>query len=681
MTLRATILGLLGAIFIVTVGYFSSQVANLAHFANQFFPIVVFFPLVMLGAANPLLNRIGSRWRLSGGELSVVAAIMLIGCSLLGTGLLRFWSRGTFMPVLINHGNVRWNKAQAMQQVPSYLLVNDGRYSEGIADAYRGLGKGSDAPNISFSDVPWWQWRGPLATWMPIILLYSIASICMALMVRRQWAENERLPYPIAAVAAAFMGTDENPAPGGLFRNHLFIIGAIVVFGIHLVNGLNTWTNGRFIEIPMVYNFFEFLQKYPTLNSGVWGFGLVHVALWPTIIAFACFINENVSFSLGISAIPFLLVGVLCTESGINLNWSYLDGGVLGWQMAGSFLAVGVTILYLGRRYYSRLLGRVFGIGQPGEVRSHEAWAGRVFLICYALLVLIMTKMGLDWPFAVIAVGLFMLGFLVFARINVESGLVLITSWWQPMAVLVGLFGAESLGLQNLAMIGIFYPVLSFDRRDCLMPMILNGLRICRYNKVLAGRVGAISVLSLLAIAAVAVPFGLWVDYNWGFKMGNTPKEASTIANPPSGTFEYVAQSYNDLRGRGQLLNSRNMSVLDRLTHMKPDPKFLWSMGLGFGAVLLLAWLRMRLPWWPLHPILLLVWGTGPMQEMAYSFLLGWLIKRLGLKYGLSWQSLRLFMIGVIAGDLAGGALWMIAGAVSYGITGQQPAKYFIFPL
>ncbi len=681
MTLRATILGLLGAIFIVTVGYFSSQVANLAHFANHFFPIIVFFPLVMLGALNPLLNRLGSRWHLSSGELSLVAAIMLVGCSLLGTGLLRFWSRGTFMPVLYNHGNVAWTKPQVLSQVPHYLLVNDGQYEESIADAYRGLGKGSDNPNISISDIPWGQWRGPLATWMPIILLYSIASICMALMVRRQWAENERLPYPIAAVAAAFMGSDENPPKEGLFRNHLFLIGAGLIFAIHIANGLNTWTNGRFVEIPMVYNFFEFLQKYPTLNSGVWGFGLVHVALWPTIIAFACFINENVSFSLGISAIPFLLVGVLCTESGINLNWSYLDGGVLGWQMAGSFLAVGVTILYLGRRYYSRLLGRIFGIGLPGEVRAHEAWAGRIFVICFVLLVLIMSKMGLDWPFAILAVALFMLGFLVFARINVESGLVLITSWWQPMAVLVGLFGAESLGLKNLAMIGIFYPVLSFDRRDCLMPMILNGLRICRYNKVVAGRVGVISGVSLIAISVVAVPFGLWVDYNWGFKANHTPTKASQIANAPAGTFEYVAEAGMKLRDNGVLLSSRNMSVLDRLTHMKPDPKFVWSLGIGFGAVLLLAWLRMRLAWWPLHPILLLVWGTGPMQEMAYSFLLGWLIKRLTLKYGISWQSLRLFMIGVIAGDLAGGALWMIAGALSYGATGTPPTRYFIFPL
>ncbi|MCE5277562.1 MAG: DUF6785 family protein [Planctomycetaceae bacterium] len=681
MTLRATILGLLGAMFVVTVGYFASQVANLAHFANHFFPIVVFFPLVVFGAINPLMKRLGGGWRLTSGELSVIAAIMLIGCSLLGTGLMRFWSRGTFMPVLINHGNVRWNKAQAMQQVPSYLLVNDGKYDESLAEAYRGLRKSPDSPSIGLSDVPWGQWRGPLATWMPIILLYSIASICMALMVRRQWAENERLPYPIAQVAAAFMGTDENPPAGGLFRHHLFLVGAIAVFAIHLANGLNTWTNGRFISIPMVYDFFELLQRYPTLGSGVWGFGLVHVALWPTIIAFACFINENVSFSLGISAIPFLLVGVLCTENGVNLNWSYLDGGVLGWQMAGSFLAVGVTILYLGRRYYAQLLGRIFGFGRDGEVRPYEAWAGRIFVICFGLLVLILSKMGLDWPFAAMAVGLFLLGFLVFARINVESGLVLVQSWWQPMAVLVGLFGAEALGLKNLAMIGIFYPVLSFDRRDCLMPMILNGLRICRYNNILAGRVGAVSVLALVAITVVAVPFGLWVDYNWGFKMGNTPNEASTIANPPSGTFEYLANSFTELKSTAVLLNSQNLTLWQRLTHIKPDSKFLWSMGLGFGAVLMLAWLRTRYAWWPLHPILLLVWGTGALQEMAYSFLLGWLIKRMALKYGVSWQSLRIFMIGVIAGDLVGGALWMIAGAISYGITGQQPVKYFIFPL
>ena len=676
MTPRAIILGLLGAVFIATAGYFSYTVPKLVPLGNNFFPIIVFFPLILVaGVINPVLKRLRS-WRpLAGSEQAGIVLIMLIACSISGAGMMRYWSRAVFMPVKLNHGNVGWNKAEALSYVPGYLLVNNGQYDDDMfVSAWEGMSLGGDT--IGMGDIPWGAWTRPISVWMPVLVLFFIASICMALMVHRQWSVHERLPYPIAQLAGAVMGTDSSAPPGAIFRRRMFWLGAGVILFIHVCNGLNKWTDGKFIEIPMVYNFFEALHQLTWLNTGVWGFGLVHVALWPTLIAFACFIDNDVSFSLGISAIPFWIMGTFCVTSGINLDWNYVDGGVLGWQMAGSFLAVGVTILYLGRRFYVRLLGRAVGLASGGEVRGYETWACRAFLLCGLLLVVLFVSMGLQWPFAAIAIGLFLLGFLVFARMSVESGLVTLQTWWQPLGVVIGLFGAEALGLRTIALIGVFYPVLSFDRHECLMPMIVNGLRICQNNTLTPGRVGVTSVWVLLIVIAVAVPFGLWVDHNWGFSHGY----GGAVSAAPSGTFTYLSKAYNKLKPAGQLIPSADKTTWQRLTSIAPDRKFLIAIGLGFGVVLLLSALRMRFTWWPLHPILLLIWGTYILQEVAYSFLLGWFIKRMALKYGVSWRTLKTLMIGVIAGDLAGGALWMIVGAIQYGISGQTPPKYFIFP-
>ena len=86
MTPRAIILGLLGAVFIATAGYFGYTVPKLAPLGNNFFPIIVFFPLILVaGVINPVLKRLGS-WRpLAGPEQAAIVLIMLIATGLMDT--------------------------------------------------------------------------------------------------------------------------------------------------------------------------------------------------------------------------------------------------------------------------------------------------------------------------------------------------------------------------------------------------------------------------------------------------------------------------------------------------------------------------------------------------------------------------------------------------------------------
>jgi hypothetical protein len=80
--------------------------------------------------------------------------------------------------------------------------------------------------------------------------------------------------------------------------------------------------------------------------------------------------------------------------------------------------------------------------------------------------------------------------------------------------------------------------------------------------------------------------------------------------------------------------------------------------------------------------VLFLVAGTWPLANFGPSFLLGWMIKvaitRLG--GGARYRQFRPLMIGAVGGDLLGGLLWMVIGAIYYGLTGLQPKSYIIFP-
>ena len=98
-------------------------------------------------------------------------------------------------------------------------------------------------------------------------------------------------------------------------------------------------------------------------------------------------------------------------------------------------------------------------------------------------------------------------------------------------------------------------------------------------------------------------------------------------------------------------------------------------------VVLIFGALRLRFSWWPLHPIIFLVWATWPMQAYCHSFLLGWFIKKMVMKYGGAdaYRRFRPFMIGVIIGDILGGAVFMAVGAIYYAATGLEPMRYIIF--
>ncbi|MCE5325361.1 MAG: hypothetical protein LLG01_02995 [Planctomycetaceae bacterium] len=681
MTLRSIILGLLAAIFIATVGYFTDQIVRLNHFVGNEFPIIVFLPLMMTAAVlNPLLGRIRPSWQLHRRELAVVVMAALVACNIPGSGLLRFFSRVLVVPMQLAQTETSWKKANVLGYAPPALLPNGGVYNEPFV---RGMmqGAGKEGEPIGLDGVNWGFWKDPLLAWMPLVVLLAGASIALAMMVHRTWSRRERLPYPIAQLGETLID-DARTGRGSIFRSGLFLAPAIIILTIHLVNGLNAWCDKRLIEIPMEYHFGQIAETFSAVRGVPWGNGLWHVRLWPTIIAFACFVASDVSFTLGISPIVWVSVGVALYAFNIPMNWETVAGSPLDWQNAGSAAAIGAMLLYLGRRHYSLVLREAMMLGRSRQVEPYEAWACRIFLLCVAGMVGILAGLGVPWTIALAAVGLILLEYVVIARVNVESGLILAQFQWHMMAVMIGLFGSAVLGLHVIAVLGMMVAIFAIDPRECLMPFVLNGLKICDSRSLQPARMGGMGAGAFLLAFAAAVPFSLWVDSNYGVARG----EGWSTYRAPRLAFDYMATEYNKLKNSGRLHVAEDLSAVQRLTHMEPDKRCLIAVAVGFAAVILLAGLRLRYTWWPLHPIIFVLWGTWVMYETAYCFLIGWAIKTVATRLGASYSTLKTVMIGVIAGDLAGGLVWMVIGAIYYGVTGSRPVVpgtdswYMIFP-
>ena len=113
---------------------------------------------------------------------------------------------------------------------------------------------------------------------------------------------------------------------------------------------------------------------------------------------------------------------------------------------------------------------------------------------------------------------------------------------------------------------------------------------------------------------------------------------------------------------------------------MSPNRRLLVGFGIALALFFVLTALRLRFPRWPVHPILLLVWGVIPAGRFVTSFLLGCFLKWAVVKYGgdKAYRRVMPVAVGLIAGDMLIGVSTSIIGGIYYFITGDPPPRYSI---
>ncbi|MFA6134973.1 MAG: DUF6785 family protein [Phycisphaerae bacterium] len=662
MTLRAIILGVLAAVVIAAGGYVNNQVIpidRMTLISGSHFPLIVFAPLLLvILLLNPLLGLFNRSWSFKPAELAVVIMMAFAGCSIPGSGMMRFFPRVLAIPVIVNHTEPSWKKYDVLGYVPPAMLPAGGRYCEQVDE--RLLYGYGDGHFISPGDVPWEAWRQPLATWMPMLLLLAIASICLALIVHRQWSAHERLRYPVVDFTSTLLGEASSQS---ILRSKVFWIGLAIVMGIRAINNLQMWFPNA-VTIPMMLDITPLADKFDVLHQVPWSYEVLRPKLIPVALGFSFFLAWDVGLSLPLSLLLCSLASVLCVHAGISPASDRVRGGIFDWSRFGSCVAMVLVLAYTGRRYYWQVLkGAFVPLLSRDHADRYAVWACRILMLCMGGLVILLVRLGLDWTLAIPVVLIVLMLFLVVARLNAEAGLFMVLMNWQPVGVILALLGGAALGPKALIILGLLAVVTTADTRECLMPFMVNGLRLGDQMKVRPSRLGWAAAGAFGLALAVAVPVMLWTDYSFGLMSQGT--DGFSGSRVPRWAFNTASQEIGKLSAFDQLTESENLSPVQRLTHMSPNPSFLASAGVGFAAVLVLGLLRLRLPWWPLHPIIFVVMGTLTTVYFAPSFLLGWFIKMAVTRLGgtPAYRTTKLLMIGIIAGDLIAGLLFMLISA------------------
>ena len=462
-------------------------------------------------------------------------------------------------------------------------------------------------------------------------------------------------------------------------QSRLFWGGMITVIVIHMVNGTRAWIPAFFLQIPLKFDFTPLAKLFENVGKVNTGWSLFTPVFYPSLIAFAFFLTTEVSLSLGLSTLFWTILGTFFVANGMVVQGGWAEGNMQNLLMFGSYVGVAVIVLYVGRRHYWDVTKAAVGFSRSVETPGYSVWAARLLALCVGVGVWLLTTAGLDWVLALIFIGLCLLIMSVVARANAETGAIFLQAGWLPMAIIGGLLGMEQVGPTAYIIMAIASVTLVCDPREAVMPYLVNAMEI-------SDRAGGVAPRKISPVLAVMVGLGLvaaltatlWYQYRFGLSV-NDGWARNNVSQMP---LDKLTSHVSALSATDSLQQSLQIHGLQRIWSAAPTGETLGWIGLGVGLVLVTAAARLRLSWWPLHPVIFLFWGTYPASVFAYSFLLGWLIKTAVVKLmgAKGYHQIKPLMVGIISGELLAILLGLLIGGCYYAAKGLLPIRYAIFP-
>jgi hypothetical protein len=695
MTVRGVALAFLCAVFIASFGYINDAVLYLESFTNgSLLPIIVIGSLVFFVlCVNPLLCMLGRGISLRASELALIVAIGSAACSIPGRGLLEQFTHSMVMPFHWERVTPGWRQKQILSYAPEGTLVtlpeesaadHAVEYDRIVTGYMMGAPKSvednrplGESLRMSFKRVPWDAWRAPLATWLPLVLLSGLASVCLALITYRQWSSHEFLSFPISDFTSHLVEREEGRLLPVVCRSRLFWIGLGILLMIRVNNGLCAWFPEYYIPVRLQWSLAPFAKVWPQLFRVPYGWGLLNFRFFPLVVAFAFFLSGEISLTLGLSQLCWVFFAFPLVTMGMDLNTDWV-GGWQGWQRAGAYIMMFVFLLYTGRHYYGRLLVNAFRFKLLRGVDSASVWAMRLLIVSFVAMIVLITRIGLELPFSIITVTLMLMTFVVVSRISAETGLFFIQPRWTIFGLLAAGLGSYAFPPSAQIICGLVCVMLCIDQCQALMPYVTNGLKLCERSKLSVSKVSAVTWITISVATLLAVAVLLIATYEWGApqNMDWSYKRLPTMA------FRTALPEVMQLEAVGALEEAESLPWWNRLSRIAPRQNFVGAFVFGILGVLLFSYLRLRVTWWPLHPVMFLLWATYPMEQTCHAFFCGWLIKTCAIRFGgiRMARDLKPLMVGVIAGELLSAIIFMVVGAVYYMWTGDMPIVYRWFP-
>ena len=582
---------------------------------------VVFNVLVLIGF-NQILKRFLPRLALSQGELLVIYVMLSVASATAGHSM---------MEILVSTlGHAFWFatpendwKDLFWRYIPRWLAVAD-------KDVLSGYYEGD---STLYTKQHLLGWLTPVMNWFGFLFAMLFVMVCITLIVRKPWTEDEKLAYPIIQLPARM--TSE-----GFFMNRLMWIAFGLMVAFDTINGLHH----IFPAIPSV---FEKEYRFRFTEKPFSAMGWLRLGIYPFVLGIGFLIPLDLLFSSWFFFWVWKMQQLMGSVAGVEgTGYPYIN-----YQGFGAYMGIFLIAVWRGRKYLRNLLGaKVDAMSTRDEPMSHRSLilafiAGIAFLIFFCL------RAGMSLWAILVFFGLYFAFSTAVSRMRAELGSPMHDLHYTgPERVMVAAVGTRPLGPNNLSMFSFFwFFTRTFDSHP--MPHQLEGFKLASTSGIRS----RFMLFAILAALFVGILSQFWALISIPYRLGAVHE----MSHVP---LIYGAEPWRQLQ--------------NWLAHpLDPDYWALGFTGIGLLFSLFLMLMRMKFFWFPFHPAAYAaVCGSWAVNYIWFTLFVAWGLKLILLKYGgrNAHRKAMPFFLGLILGQFTVGSLWTILGMLfnipTYGI-------------
>jgi len=569
--------------------------ARSAHMAMSNLPMAVLLPFAIWLLANVVLKRVCPRYSLTSAELRVMLCALWVGAAFAGYNWVTQWVGSMGAPHYFASPENRWREL-IFDYLPWWMYPSN---FPGVVDSfYNGIREGDR--------IPWGAWMGPVFWAGSAALAMTAIGVGITSIFQKQWTQHERLTFPLAEVTEELTGGfDRERGWPPFLRSRLFWIGFAVAAVPLLWNVIAYFSPGfpRLAIFDPLGSRRTAVPRYLT-----WGFSY---RLLPPVMGFTFLCDLNILFSLW----SLHLVGqvMLYTMNRVGFSVGLSGQEAKPQEIAGIFghgVMIGLVIwaIWASRVHLKQVIVQALRpvnrdasatVVMPARAALAAVLGGGAYMAFW------LHAAGMGLFTAILWIGIFWISIFAAMKYLAASGFAYLWPAW-PQGTINMWFGANSMSdatLVSSRLIG--WRVLSGWRLPPALPHVARLLGPGRST-------GALIFSSVMLGLLSAALFTIWLCYSEGGSSFRT----WSLVGAPEGLYNSIA------------------SVVAESNRSVPDPGKITVWFLGLAAAAVATVLQARVPWWPIHPLGVMLMHEWYVSIYLLNIFLVWLAKLLVLKFG-----------------------------------------------